>query len=53
MMARRKLQKRSFGDIARGSFGGLIFAARKQHGLTQAQLAEKIELEVERSKMFG
>ncbi|HCU72506.1 MAG: hypothetical protein CL790_02460 [Chloroflexi bacterium] len=43
MMARRKLQKRSFDDIARGSFGGLIFAARKQHVLTQAQLAEKIE----------
>ncbi len=42
-MARRKLQKRSFDDIARGSFGGLIFAARKQHVLTQAQLAEKIE----------
>ena len=42
-MARRKIQKRSFGDIARGSFGGLIFAARKQHGLTQAQLAEQIE----------
>lgn len=42
-MARRKLQKRSFSDIARGSFGGLVFAARKQHGLTQAQLAEKID----------
>lgn len=42
-MARRKLQKRSFSDIARGSFGGLVFAARKQHRLTQAQLAEKIE----------
>jgi hypothetical protein len=42
-LARRKLQKRTFSDIDRGSFGGLVFNARKKQGLTQAELAEMIK----------
>lgn len=41
-VARRKLQKRAFNDIDRGTFGGLIFTARRLHGLTQAQVATAI-----------
>lgn len=41
-VARRKLQKRAFNDIDRGTFGGLIFTARRLHGLTQAQVASAI-----------
>ena len=41
-MARRKLQKRAFNDIDRGTFGGLIFTARRLHGLTQAEVATAI-----------
>lgn len=41
-LVRRKLQKRTFSDIDRGSFGGLVFNARKKQGLTQAQLAVTI-----------
>lgn len=41
-VARRKLQKRAFNDIDRGTFGGLIFTARRLNGLTQAQVATAI-----------
>jgi len=41
-VARRKLQKRAFNDIDRGTFGGLVFTARRLHGLTQAQVATAI-----------
>lgn len=41
-MARRKSQKRAFNDIDRGTFGGLVFTARRLHGLTQAQVATAI-----------
>ena len=41
-MARRKLQKRAFNNIDRGVLGGLIFNARRLHGLTQAQVATAI-----------
>ena len=41
-MARRKLQKRAFNDIDRGTLGGLIFTARRLHGRTQSQVAAEI-----------
>ncbi len=41
-MARRKLSKRAFNEIDRGMLGGLLFNARKQRRLTQAQLADAI-----------
>ena len=41
-MARRKLQKRAFNDIDRGTLGGLIFTARRLHGRTQSQVAVEI-----------
>ena len=41
-MARRKLQKRAFNDIDRGALGGLIFNARRQHSLTQSDVAAAI-----------
>ena len=41
-MARRKLHKRAFGEIDRGTLGIFLFNARKRERLTQAQLAEVI-----------
>lgn len=41
-MARRKLEKRAFGQIDRGPLGGAVFEARKRLKLSQAQLAEAI-----------
>ena len=41
-MARRKLHKRAFGEIDRGMLGALLFNARKQKRLTQADLARAI-----------
>ena len=38
-LVRRKLHKRSFGQIDRGPLGMLVFSARKQRRLTQADLA--------------
>lgn len=41
-MVRRKLHKRAFSEIDRGTLGILLFNARKQKRLTQAELAHAI-----------
>ena len=42
IFARRKLHKRAFSEIDRGTLGSLLFNARKQKRFTQAELANGI-----------